>query len=87
MSSKKKYQERLEALERGRQAERKRWLAKGEALREKTKNYKPKDNNITLSKKQVESYATKATGITPTQGSKADKKAGRTKGRFLKGKL
>ena len=43
--------------------------------------------NLNLSKKQADSWTTKATGITPTEGSKADSKAGRTKGRFLKGKL
>ena len=87
MSSKKKYQERLEQLERSRQAQREQWKTNSEALREKTKNYKGKDTNLNLTEKQIDSWATKKTGITPTQGSNADKKAGRTKGRFLKGKL
>jgi hypothetical protein len=87
MSSKKKYQERLEQLERSRQAQREQWKTNGDALREKTKNYKGKDTNLNLTEKQIDSWATKKTGITPTQGSNADKKAGRTKGRFLKGKL
>ena len=87
MSSKKKYQERLEQLERSRQEQREQWKATGDALREKTKNYKGKDTNLNLTEKQIDSWATKKTGITPTQGSNADKKAGRTKGRFLKGKL
>jgi hypothetical protein len=87
MSSKKKYQERLEQLERSRQAQREQWKATGDALREKTKTYKGNDTNLNLSKKQIDSWATKKTGISPTKGSNADKKAGRTKGRFLKGKL
>ena len=87
MSSKKKYQERLEQLERSRQAQREQWKTNGDVLREKTKNYKGKDTNLNLTEKQIDSWATKKTGITPTQGSNADKKAGRTKGRFLKGKL
>jgi len=87
MSSKKKYQERLEQLERNRQAQREQWKTNGDALREKTKNYKGKDTNLNLTEKQIDSWATKKTGITLTQGSNADKKAGRTKGRFLKGKL
>lgn len=87
MSSKRKYQERLEALERGRQAQRKRWIAEGTSLREKTANYKGKDTNLNLTKKQIDSWTTKKTGITPTKGNNADKKAGRTKGRYLKGKL
>ncbi len=87
MSSKKKYQERLEKLERSRQAQREQWKINGDVLREKTKNYKGKDTNLSLTEKQIDSWTTKRTGITPTQGSNTDKKAGRTKGRFLKGKL
>ena len=87
MSSKKKYQERLEQLERSRQAQREQWKSQGDALRSKTASYKGKDTNLNLSEKQADSWATKKTGISPTQGSNADKKAGRTKGRFLKGKL
>ena len=87
MSSKKKIQQRLERLERSRQAERQRWMEQSEELREKTANYKGKDTNLNLSERQIDSWTTKKTGIAPTQGSKADKKAGRTKGRYLKGKL
>ena len=87
MSSKKKYQERLEQLERSRQAQREQWKANGESLREKTANYKGKDVNLNLSEKQIDSWTTKATGITPSQGKNTDRKAGRTKGRYLKGKL
>ena len=87
MSSKKKIQQRLEKLERSRQTERQRWMEKSEELREKTANYKGKDTNLNLSERQIDSWTTKKTGISPTQGSKADKKAGRTKGRYLKGKL
>jgi hypothetical protein len=87
MSSKKKYQKRLEALERSKQAQREQWKSQGEALRSKTASYKGKDTNLNLSKKQTDFWTTKATGITPTEGSKADSKAGRTYGRFLKGKL
>ncbi len=87
MSSKKKIQQRLEKLERSRQTERQRWMEQSEELREKTKNYKGKDTNLNLTEKQIDSWTTKKTGIAPTQGSKADKKAGRTKGRYLKGKL
>ena len=87
MSSKKKIQQRLERLERSRQAERRRWMQQSEELREKTANYKGKDTNLNLSERQIDSWTTKKTGISPTQGSKADKKAGRTKGRYLKGKL
>ena len=87
MSSKKKIQQRLERLERSRQTERQRWMEQSEELREKTANYKGKDTNLNLSQRQIDSWTTKKTGIAPTQGSKADKKAGRTKGRYLKGKL
>ena len=87
MSSKKKIQQRLERLERSRQTERQRWMKQSEELREKTANYKGKDTNLNLSERQIDSWTTKKTGIAPTQGSKADKKAGRTKGRSLKGKL
>ncbi len=87
MSSKKKIQQRLEKLERSRQTERQRWMEQSEELREKTANYKGKDTNLNLSERQIDSWTTKKTGIAPTQGSKADKKAGRTKGRYLKGKL
>ena len=87
MSSKKKIQQRLERLERSRQTERQRWMEQSEELREKTANYKGKDTNLNLSERQMDSWTTKKTGIAPTQGSKADKKAGRTKGRYLKGKL
>lgn len=87
MSSKKKIQQRLERLERSRQTERQRWMEQSEELREKTANYKGKDTNLNLSERQIDSWTTKKTGIAPTQGSKADKKAGRTKGRYLKGKL
>jgi len=87
MSSKKKYQEKLEKLERGRQARRETWKAKGDALRDKSANYKGKDVNLNLSEKQIDSWTTKATGISPSQGKNTDRKAGRTKGRYLKGKL
>jgi hypothetical protein len=87
MSSKKKIQQRLEQLERSRQTKRQRWIEQSEELREKTANYKGKDTNLNLSERQIDSWTTKKTGISPTQGSKADKKAGRTKGRYLKGKL
>ena len=87
MSSKKKIQQRLEKLERSRQTKRQRWIEQSEELREKTANYKGKDTNLNLSERQIDSWTTKKTGISPTQGSKADKKAGRTKGRYLKGKL
>ena len=87
MSSKKKITQRLERLERSRQTERQRWMEQSEELREKTANYKGKDTNLNLSERQMDSWTTKKTGIAPTQGSKADKKAGRTKGRYLKGKL
>jgi hypothetical protein len=87
MSSKKKIQQRLERLERSRQTKRQRWIEQSEELREKTANYKGKDTNLNLSERQIDSWTTKKTGISPTQGSKADKKAGRTKGRYLKGKL
>jgi len=87
MSSKKKIQQRLEQLERSRQTKRQRWMEQSEELREKTANYKGKDTNLNLSERQIDSWTTKKTGISPTQGSKADKKAGRTKGRYLKGKL
>ena len=87
MSSKKKIQQRLERLERSRQTERQRWMEQSDELREKTANYKGKDTNLNLSERQIDSWTTKKTGIAPTQGSKADKKAGRTKGRYLKGKL
>ena len=87
MTSKKKYQEKLEALERGRQSQRERWKAEGEALREKSAKYKGTDLDLALTKKQIDIWVTKTTGITPTQGKNADRKAGRTKGRYLKGKL
>jgi len=87
MSSKKKIQQRLEQLERSRQTKRQRWIEQSEELREKIANYKGKDTNLNLSERQIDSWTTKKTGISPTQGSKADKKAGRTKGRYLKGKL
>jgi len=87
MSSKKKYQERLEQLERSRQAQREQWKSNGESLREKTANYKGKDTNLNLSERQIDSWTTKKTGISPSQGKNTDRKAGRTKGRYLKGKL
>ena len=87
MASKKKYQERLEALERGRQARRKRWQDRSDALIEKTANHKGKDIKLNLSEKELDKWATRATGISPSQGNTSDRKAGRTKGRYLKGKL
>jgi hypothetical protein len=87
MSSKKKYQERLEQLERFRQAKVARTHQKGEKIRKKSSTYRGKEINLELSEKQIEYWTTKKTNISPTQGSKEDYKAGRTKGRYLKGKL
>jgi hypothetical protein len=41
----------------------------------------------TLSPKALETLATRYTGIKPNKGTNKDRKAGRSKGRYLKGQL
>ena len=41
----------------------------------------------TLSPKALETIATRYTGIKANKGSNKDKRAGRSKGRYIKGKL
>lgn len=58
---------------------------------EKTK--KSKSNKFkahqyhTCTKQQLEAYATAITGIKANTGTNKDKRAGRSKGRYIKGKL
>jgi hypothetical protein len=87
MTLRKKYLKKLEKLERGRQKRIERSHAKGDDVRSKSATHKGNSTGLELTKAQIESWTTKKTGITPTQGKNADRKAGRTKGRYLKGKL
>ena len=87
LTNKQKLQQRLENAERARQQRVAAAHKKGDEVRSKSATYKGKSTNSTLSKNQIESWATEATGISPTQGKNTDRKAGRTKGRFIKGKL
>jgi len=87
MTSRKKYLKKLEKLERGRQKRIERSHAKGDDVRSKSVNYKGNSTGLELTTSQIESWTTKKTGITPSQGSKEDRKAGRTKSRYLKGRL
>ena len=48
--------------------------------------FKPHDFK-TWTTKQKEAYTTAITGIKPNQGTNRDKRAGRDKGRYIKGKV
>ena len=87
MSSKKKYLEKLEKLERSRHARNARTAKKGDKVRELSASYKGRPLNKKLTQKEMDQWATNATGIKTDQGKNKDKAAGRTLGRFIKGKL
>jgi len=87
MANKKTLQKRFEKAERTRSKRVLRAHQKGEALREKVSSYKGPDSSLNLSSKQADIWATKRTKISPDKGKKNDNKAGRTLGRYMKGKL
>jgi hypothetical protein len=68
-----------------------RWAIVDNTSKQKTKKvYAIKFGNhdfATWSDKQKQAYITSITGIKPTQGTNRDKKAGRSKGRYIKGKI
>jgi hypothetical protein len=46
-----------------------------------------KHNFTTWTTKQIDAYATAITGIKPNKGTNRDRKAGRDKGRYIKGNI
>lgn len=55
---------------------------------QKTKSSKFKQHDFkSWTIQQKEAYATAITGIKPNQGTNRDKRAGRDKGRYIKGKI
>lgn len=87
MSNSKKYLRRLQELEDMRQEKIAHSHKEGNYTRKKVSKYKGKDLKTQLSQKEIDRWVSDKTGISPTTGNKQDRISGRTKGRFLKGKL